>query len=160
MSSVLNRDVKQFGKKHLTDDDEETCWNSDQVISFKLKKGQTCSAKVIKIIISPLQGCPQWILINFEQRCKIERLDMKFQGGFVGKIILNYVLKSSTSVNFVLNNPFYKFQILGKHCDIEISSSEPDNPSLKTVTSFYPQDTSSLQVQTSLNCYVVQEQGS
>lgn len=32
VSSVLNRDVKQFGKKHLFDDDEETCWNSDQVI--------------------------------------------------------------------------------------------------------------------------------
>lgn len=31
MSSVLNRDTKQFGKKFMFDDDEETCWNSDQV---------------------------------------------------------------------------------------------------------------------------------
>ncbi|XP_043859429.1 nuclear receptor 2C2-associated protein isoform X3 [Dromiciops gliroides] len=31
VSSVLNRDVKQFGKKHLFDEQDETCWNSDQV---------------------------------------------------------------------------------------------------------------------------------
>lgn len=31
VSSVLNRDVKQFGKKHMFDTSEETCWNSDQV---------------------------------------------------------------------------------------------------------------------------------
>lgn len=28
---MLNRDVKQFGKKHMFDANEETCWNSDQV---------------------------------------------------------------------------------------------------------------------------------
>lgn len=31
VSSVLNRDTKQFGKKHLVDNDDDTCWNSDQV---------------------------------------------------------------------------------------------------------------------------------
>lgn len=31
VSSVLNRDVKQFGKKYMFDSNEETCWNSDQV---------------------------------------------------------------------------------------------------------------------------------
>lgn len=31
VSSILNRDVKQFGKKHMFDNDDETCWNSDQV---------------------------------------------------------------------------------------------------------------------------------
>ncbi|KAG5276162.1 hypothetical protein AALO_G00128560 [Alosa alosa] len=30
VSSVLNRDVKQFGKKYMFDSNEETCWNSDQ----------------------------------------------------------------------------------------------------------------------------------
>ncbi|NXM97346.1 NR2CA protein, partial [Sylvia borin] len=30
VSSVLNRDVKHFGKQHLFDGSEETCWNSDQ----------------------------------------------------------------------------------------------------------------------------------
>lgn len=31
VSSVLNRDVKQFGKKFLFDNNDDTCWNSDQV---------------------------------------------------------------------------------------------------------------------------------
>uniref|UniRef100_A0A6B0UKH1 Putative nuclear receptor 2c2-associated protein n=1 Tax=Ixodes ricinus TaxID=34613 RepID=A0A6B0UKH1_IXORI len=30
VSSVLNRDAKGFGKQHLTDKNEDTCWNSDQ----------------------------------------------------------------------------------------------------------------------------------
>lgn len=29
---MLNRDVKQFGKKFMFDGNEETCWNSDQVL--------------------------------------------------------------------------------------------------------------------------------
>lgn len=28
---MLNRDVKQYGKKYMFDYDEQTCWNSDQV---------------------------------------------------------------------------------------------------------------------------------
>jgi hypothetical protein len=35
VSSVLNRDVKQFGKKCMFDEDVETCWNSDQVLVLK-----------------------------------------------------------------------------------------------------------------------------
>ncbi|XP_063084107.1 nuclear receptor 2C2-associated protein isoform X2 [Cavia porcellus] len=31
VSSVLNRNTRQFGKKHLFDQEEETCWNSDQL---------------------------------------------------------------------------------------------------------------------------------
>lgn len=34
VSSVLNRDNKQFGKKFMFDDQDETCWNSDQVRSI------------------------------------------------------------------------------------------------------------------------------
>ena len=36
VSSVLNRDVKQFGKQFMFDGDDETCWNSDQVGIYKL----------------------------------------------------------------------------------------------------------------------------
>ncbi|XP_077989582.1 nuclear receptor 2C2-associated protein-like [Glandiceps talaboti] len=60
VSSVLNRDVKQFGKKYMFDGCEETCWNSDQ-------------------------GSPQWVLLNFPNPVKIEELQIQFQGGFVGK---------------------------------------------------------------------------
>lgn len=31
VSSVLNRDAKQYGKKFLFDENDDTCWNSDQV---------------------------------------------------------------------------------------------------------------------------------
>ncbi|KAK3798627.1 hypothetical protein RRG08_019114 [Elysia crispata] len=60
VSSVLNKDVKQFGKKHLFDGDEETCWNSDQ-------------------------GSPQWIVVEFSESVPVSQLDIQFQGGFVGK---------------------------------------------------------------------------
>ncbi|XP_046574207.1 nuclear receptor 2C2-associated protein-like [Haliotis rubra] len=60
VSSVLNRDIKQFGKKYLTDGEEDTCWNSDQ-------------------------GCPQWILVDFEHNVKVKDIQLQFQGGFAGK---------------------------------------------------------------------------
>ncbi|XP_078606656.1 nuclear receptor 2C2-associated protein-like isoform X1 [Branchiostoma floridae x Branchiostoma japonicum] len=60
VSSVLNRDVKQFGKKFMFDGDEETCWNSDQ-------------------------GSPQWILVEFTEEVCPEEIQLQFQGGFVGK---------------------------------------------------------------------------
>ena len=31
VSSVLGKDVRNYGKQHLFDGKEETCWNSDQV---------------------------------------------------------------------------------------------------------------------------------
>ncbi|KAG2463965.1 NR2CA protein, partial [Polypterus senegalus] len=57
VSSVLNRDSKQFGKKHLFDGHEETCWNSDQ-------------------------GAIQWVLLEFPQMVKISEVRLQFQGGF------------------------------------------------------------------------------
>ncbi|XP_023717773.1 nuclear receptor 2C2-associated protein [Cryptotermes secundus] len=60
VSSVLNRDVKQFGKKHLFDGDEETCWNSDQ-------------------------GSPQWIALDLQKEETVNAFHIQFQGGFVGQ---------------------------------------------------------------------------
>ncbi|KAH0952471.1 hypothetical protein HN011_000111 [Eciton burchellii] len=60
VSSVLNRDIRSYGKKHMFDDSTETCWNSDA-------------------------GSPQWIIINFEEECNISCFEIEFQGGFVGK---------------------------------------------------------------------------
>ncbi|XP_037092382.1 nuclear receptor 2C2-associated protein-like isoform X2 [Pollicipes pollicipes] len=59
VSSVLNRDVKQFGKQHLTDDDDETCWNSHQ-------------------------GTPQYIGARLSAPHRPRQLRLQFQGGFVG----------------------------------------------------------------------------
>ena len=62
VSSVLNRDVKQFGKQHLLDGDEETCWNSEQ-------------------------GKNQSISIQFKCDVKIHEVQFKFQGGFSAGLI-------------------------------------------------------------------------
>ncbi|XP_076880326.1 nuclear receptor 2C2-associated protein isoform X2 [Brachyhypopomus gauderio] len=60
VSSVLNRDVKQFGKQFMFDPNEDTCWNSDQ-------------------------GESQWVLLEFPAPVKVSELRLQFQGGFSGK---------------------------------------------------------------------------
>ncbi len=60
VSSVLNKNVKEYGKKFLTDGREDTCWNSDQ-------------------------GTPQYIVINFDNPVNIREVRIMFQGGFAGK---------------------------------------------------------------------------
>ncbi|NXU92421.1 NR2CA protein, partial [Xiphorhynchus elegans] len=61
VSSVLNRDVKQFGKKHMFDTSEETCWNSDQ-------------------------GTCQWVTLDFPRPVKVSQLHIQFQGGFSSRL--------------------------------------------------------------------------
>ncbi|NXQ89235.1 NR2CA protein, partial [Nyctibius grandis] len=61
VSSVLNRDVKQFGKKHMFDGSEETCWNSDQ-------------------------GTCQWVTLDFPRTVKVSQLHVQFQGGFSSRL--------------------------------------------------------------------------
>ncbi|XP_053556671.1 nuclear receptor 2C2-associated protein [Bombina bombina] len=60
VSSVLNRDIKQFGKQFLFDGREETCWHSDQ-------------------------GSSQWILLEFPQPVLVTQVSIQFQGGFSSK---------------------------------------------------------------------------
>lgn len=60
VSSVLNKDVSNFGKKHLTDGCRDTCWNSDQ-------------------------GTPQWIGLDFSAPVVPSEIHLQFQGGFAGK---------------------------------------------------------------------------
>ncbi|KAI5621464.1 nuclear receptor 2C2-associated protein [Silurus asotus] len=60
VSSVLNRDVKQFGKKLMFDSSEESCWSSDQ-------------------------GECQWVLLEFPVPVRASELKLQFQGGFSGK---------------------------------------------------------------------------
>lgn len=57
---MLNKDVKQYGKKYLFDGKDETCWNSSE-------------------------GSPQWILIDLERPVELEELVIRFQGGFAGQ---------------------------------------------------------------------------
>ncbi|NWT06334.1 NR2CA protein, partial [Mionectes macconnelli] len=61
VSSVLNRDAKQFGKQHMFDASEETCWNSDQ-------------------------GTCQWVTLDFPRPVKVSQLHVQFQGGFSSRL--------------------------------------------------------------------------
>ncbi|XP_061457986.1 nuclear receptor 2C2-associated protein [Rhineura floridana] len=60
VSSVLNREVKQFGKKYMFDGNEETCWNSDQ-------------------------GATQWLTLEFPQTVQVSQILIQFQGGFASR---------------------------------------------------------------------------
>lgn len=69
VSSVLNRNVKEFGKKFLFDGRDDTCWNSEQ-------------------------GTPQWVQINYGCEKEVTELHIMFQGGFAGKSCWVEVKKS------------------------------------------------------------------
>lgn len=69
VSSVLNRNVKEFGKKFLFDGREDTCWNSEQ-------------------------GTPQWVQVNYGTVKEVTELQIMFQGGFAGKSCWIEVKKS------------------------------------------------------------------
>ncbi|CAF0727870.1 unnamed protein product [Rotaria sp. Silwood1] len=60
VSSVLNKDNKNYGKKNLIDGNEETCWNSEA-------------------------GSPQWIQITPMKCITLNSIAIKFQGGFAAK---------------------------------------------------------------------------
>ncbi|GFR07485.1 nuclear receptor 2C2-associated protein [Trichonephila clavata] len=60
VSSVLNKNAKEFGKQYMIDNCDDTCWNSDQ-------------------------GSPQWLQVSFPQSATVEEIHIQFQGGFAGK---------------------------------------------------------------------------
>ncbi|XP_013927674.1 PREDICTED: nuclear receptor 2C2-associated protein [Thamnophis sirtalis] len=60
VSSVLNREVKQFGKKYMFDGNEETSWSSDQ-------------------------GAIQWLTMEFPQTVQASQIQIQFQGGFASR---------------------------------------------------------------------------
>ncbi|CAF2315714.1 unnamed protein product [Rotaria sp. Silwood2] len=60
VSSVLNKDNKNYGKKNLIDGNEETCWNSEA-------------------------GSSQWIQITPMKCISLNNIAIKFQGGFAAK---------------------------------------------------------------------------
>ncbi|XP_050733162.1 nuclear receptor 2C2-associated protein-like [Eriocheir sinensis] len=59
VSSVLGRNTRELGKKHLFDGSAETCWNSDQ-------------------------GTPQWVALRWPSPVQVTSITAQFQGGFCG----------------------------------------------------------------------------
>ncbi|KRF98127.1 nuclear receptor 2C2-associated protein [Drosophila tropicalis] len=60
VSSVLNKDVKQYGKQYMFDDNEDTSWSSDE-------------------------GSSQWICLTLDEPQTINGFCIQFQGGFAGQ---------------------------------------------------------------------------
>ncbi|KPU76108.1 uncharacterized protein Dana_GF26890 [Drosophila ananassae] len=60
VSSVLNKDVKQYGKQFMFDTNEDTSWSSDE-------------------------GTPQWIILVLDEPQNINGFRFQFQGGFAGQ---------------------------------------------------------------------------
>ncbi|XP_030382501.1 nuclear receptor 2C2-associated protein [Scaptodrosophila lebanonensis] len=60
VSSVLNKETKQYGKQFMFDETEDTAWSSDE-------------------------GLPQWISLSFDEPQAISGFCFQFQGGFVGQ---------------------------------------------------------------------------
>ncbi|KAH0625884.1 hypothetical protein JD844_034239 [Phrynosoma platyrhinos] len=75
VSSVLNREVKQFGKKFMFDGNEETCWNSDQ-------------------------GAIQWLTLGFPQTVRVSQILIQFQGGFASR---KCTMQGKESMEMTLN---------------------------------------------------------
>ncbi|NXY24596.1 NR2CA protein, partial [Atrichornis clamosus] len=93
VSSVLNRDVKQFGKKHMFDGSEETCWNSDQ-------------------------GTSQWVTLDFPRPVKVSQLHIQFQGGFSSRLCTlegcrtgEELVKISELACFIPSRALQRFQV-------------------------------------------------
>jgi hypothetical protein len=66
VSSVFGKDHKTFGKKHLFDGREDTCWNSDQ-------------------------GLPQHVTVKFEQPQRIRAVRYVSQGGFCPRELVIHI---------------------------------------------------------------------
>ena len=66
VTSVLMKNHREYGKKHLYDGKPETCWNSDQ-------------------------GLPQHVIAKFEQPQQIRQIVMISQGGFCPREVVLYL---------------------------------------------------------------------
>ena len=80
VSTVLNRQVREYGKMFMFDGREDTCWNSDQ-------------------------GSPQWVRLQFDFEVEVNQVEFMFQGGFAGKTC--WLEASSSSDDLVKVADFY-----------------------------------------------------
>ncbi|XP_017147598.1 nuclear receptor 2C2-associated protein isoform X2 [Drosophila miranda] len=57
VSSVLNKDVKQYGKQYMFDTNDDSAWSS-------------------------AEGTPQWIILTLDEPRTVSGVSLQFQGGF------------------------------------------------------------------------------
>lgn len=102
VSSVLNRDTRSYGKKHLIDGNDETCWNSDQ-------------------------GVNQYIQISLSEPQSIKLIRIMFQGGFAARKCSFEAEGSDTIIfNPLDNNTLQEFYIYSNVCQtFKVTFLEP-----------------------------------
>ncbi|EGC36591.1 hypothetical protein DICPUDRAFT_31641 [Dictyostelium purpureum] len=112
VSSVLNKNTKEYGKEFLFDGSDETCWNSHQ-------------------------GSPQSIVIQFAQEnVTVKQVNIMFQGGFVGKDC-EILIMTNDSKDFVHSCYFYPKDIN----TTQNFPVESNNTNVKQIKILFPQST-------------------
>ncbi|CAK8698634.1 unnamed protein product [Clavelina lepadiformis] len=76
VSSVLNRDTKQYGKQMMFDQNEDTCWNSDQgdIQWLKIRLGKSYDVTTNYELILQFQGgfsCRECVINALDEKSKI-----------------------------------------------------------------------------------------
>ncbi|KAG0079599.1 Nuclear receptor 2C2-associated protein [Linnemannia elongata] len=90
VSSVLNRETTLYGKQFLTDNSEETCWNSEA-------------------------GTPQFIVIDFGRKVNIETFQLIFPVAESERQTTSRVkIVFESSTDFFGRITVYKLDILGQ----------------------------------------------
>ncbi|XP_034652085.1 nuclear receptor 2C2-associated protein isoform X2 [Drosophila subobscura] len=82
VSSVLNKDVKQYGKQYMFDQNDDTSWSSDE-------------------------GTPQWIIMTLDEPQTVTGLCLQFQGGFSGQQFTALVYSHSREGEPTYQETFY-----------------------------------------------------
>lgn len=87
VQSVLNKNTKEYGKKFLTDGNEDTCWQSDKSDNLS-----------------------QTILLKFDSLVNVSSIILNFQGGFAAKEVILSSGDQSRQINPTDSNRTQKFE--------------------------------------------------
>ncbi|KAM9992942.1 hypothetical protein ACTFIY_010406 [Dictyostelium cf. discoideum] len=116
VSSVLNKQTKEYGKENLFDKSEETCWNSHQ-------------------------GTPQFIVIQFPQEngVTLSSVNIMFQGGFVGKDCEILTMSTNSDSKEFIHSCYFYPKDINTTQQFPIDSIK--NTNIKQIKILFPQST-------------------
>lgn len=111
-SSVLHGS-SEFSAKHAFDyaPDSATCWNSEQVrqiddpsplISLNFNNFNSSICYLRCLCVFSAQGSPQHLLIEFSRPVRPLRLELEFQGGFVGQVSISALWKLNAFISAII----------------------------------------------------------
>lgn len=119
-SSVLQRNVKQYGPRLALEADPDTCWNSDQ-------------------------GSPQWLQLEFPAPVDVDSVVLTFQGGFVGQTCRADVICPAAATAGGAEASGSAAASAGASggagsADSPVSASSPSSTAWRTAAEFEPDD--------------------